>query len=396
MPTVSSPRLLTPEFAIVAACAALYNGGFGALNVLLPPYVVDVLGGSETTAGIVMGAMAVTALVSRPWVGRIADRHGARRIIIGGSLVGALGIAILLIGDSLALTLAARLVMGAGNAAMFTGATLLAMTLAPDGRRAEAAAYILVSVHLGIGLGPIAGEAIRDSMSYEAAWLLVIALMVAAAVCATGLSYRPGSPEAMRAPLINRAAVGPGILALLGVFAFNGLMTFTPLYAREIGLGDAALVYTTASMTIVVMRVAFGTVPDRIGPVRAGTIALSISAGAAGVVAFWNQPIGLYVGAALTAVGLSLQSPSFMSIAVGRVPDEQRGSAMATFTGFFDIANALVGPTVGIIVSMSDYRAAFALTGLLSLLALVLLRINVAPRERGEVPAVSFEMIRLR
>jgi MFS family permease len=155
-------------------------------------------------------------------------------------------------------------------------------------------------------------------------------------------------------------------------------------------------VYTAASMTIVVMRAAFGTVPDRVGPVRAATFALSVSAIAAWVVAFWDEPIGLYVGAVLTAIGLSLQSPSFMSIAVGRVPDEQRGSAMATFTGFFDIANALVGPTVGIIVSVSDYRTAFAFTGALALLALVLLRVNIAPRERGEAPAVSFEMIRLR
>jgi MFS family permease len=393
---VSSPRLLTLEFGIVAASAALYNGGFGALNVLLPPYVVDVLGGTETTAGIVMGAMAATALVGRPWVGRIADRHGARRIIVLGALTGALGITLLLLGDDLALTLAARLVMGLGNAGVFTGSTLLAMTLAPSTRRAEAAAYILVSVHLGVGLGPIAGEAIRNSMSYDAAWILVIAMMLAAAGCATALSYRPGHPDAVPAPLVNRAAVGPGIVSLLGVFTFNGLLTFTPLYAREIGLDDAALVFTTASMTIVVMRLAFGTVPDRIGPVRAATFALVVTAMGAGVVAFWNEPIGLYVGAALTAVGLSLQSPSFMSIAVGRVPDSQRGSAMATYTGFFDVANALVGPTVGIIVSVADYRTAFAFTGALSLVALLLLLTNVAPRERGDVPWVSFEMIRIR
>jgi MFS family permease len=144
------------------------------------------------------------------------------------------------------------------------------------------------------------------------------------------------------------------------------------------------------------MRVVFGTVPDRFGPVRAGAVALVTTAVGAGVVAFWDEPVGLYVGAALTAAGLSLQSPSFMSIAVGRVPEQERGSAMATYTGFFDVANALVGPTVGVIVSVSSYQSAFAFTGLLSLLALALLLLNVAPRERGEAPRVSFEMLSVR
>ena len=69
---------------------------------------------------------------------------------------------------------------------------------------------------------------------------------------------------------------------------------------------------------------------------------------------------------------------------------------MATYTGFFDLANALVGPTLGVIITFADYRTAFLTTGVLSLLALVVLRVNVAPRERGDVPVISLEMFRLR
>ncbi|MEM8746750.1 MAG: MFS transporter [Actinomycetota bacterium] len=393
---MSSPRLFTPEFAILSLATALYNGGFGALNVLLPQYVVDVLGGTETTAGIVMGSMAITALVSRPFLGRMADRSGASRIIVAGALTSTVGLSLMLLGDSLAITIIARLVMGIGNAGVFTGSTLLAVTLAPATRRAEAAAYILVSVHLGIGLGPIAGEVIRNSFSYTWAWVLVVAMMGSAAACACLLTHRPGDPTAAPAPLVNRAAIGPGMVTLFGVFAFNGLLTFAPLYAREIGLDDTALVFTVASMTIIVMRVAFGRVPDTFGPIRSGAGALAISAAATVVVAFWDQPAGLYVGASLTAIGLSLQSPSFMSIAVRRVPESERGSAMATYTGFFDVANALVGPTVGVIVSGVGYQAAFLFTGAMSLVALAILLLNVGPQERGQTQMVSVELFRVR
>jgi MFS family permease len=379
---VSTNRLLTPQFLLLATAASLYNGGFGALNALLPRYVVDVLGGNEALAGTVMGSMAITALVTRPWVGRIADRRGARRVIVGGATTAAVGVSLMLLGDALALTVVARLIMGAGNAGVFTGCTLLAMMLAPEQRRAEAAAYVLVAIHLGFGLGPLAGEWLRDATSYHTTWLIVVLAMTAAAATGSFLPHLPGDPNRVPAPLVNRAAITPGLVTLFGVFAFNGLLTFAPLYVREIGLDDAALVFTTASMTIILMRVLFGRVPDRIGPIRAGASSLVVSAFGACVVAFWAAPAGLYIGAALTAVGLSMQSPSFMAITVSRVDERDRGSAMATYTGFFDVANAFVGPSVGLLVAGFGYQAAFLFTGGLALVALAILLRVVAPQER--------------
>jgi MFS family permease len=85
----------------------------------------------------------------------------------------------------------------------------------------------------------------------------------------------------------------------------------------------------------------------------------------------------------LLAGGLSLQSPSFMAVAVDGVPPRERGAAMATYTGFFDVANALIGPVFGLIVSGLGYRAAFLTAGALSVLALAILRGMVAPRYRA-------------
>src|SRR6056297_3186614 len=116
----TSTRLFTPQFVVLGLATALYNGAFGALNALLPRYVVDVLGGSESTAGFVVGSMAITALVARPWLGRLADRRGARRIIIVGALVASTGIPLLVVGDTIAGAVASRLVMGIVNAGVFT------------------------------------------------------------------------------------------------------------------------------------------------------------------------------------------------------------------------------------------------------------------------------------
>lgn len=379
--TAGSERLVTPQFAILMLTGSVYFFGVGGLNSLIPPYIVDELGGSETTSGVVMGSFAISALVTRAAFGRTADRHGARRIIVMGALIAAASMVILLTTTSVFGAIAARLVLGAGGAAFMTGATLLSIELAPEERRSQAAAFILISFHAGMGTGPLVAERVLDATSYATIWWLIAGLTLAAAAIGMVLHHRPGiaDPNEDPAPLIHPAALGPGVVTLLGVVAFNGFLMFVPLYAREVGLDDVGIVFAIASITIVIARLFFGRVPDIIGPIPAGTYALGLTAFAAVVISLWASPTGLYVGAALVAAGLSLQSPSFMKMAVEGVSPRERGSVMATFTAFYDVAGAAVGPMLGVMIAAFGYRSAFLLTGACSAVAIVVLWLLVAP-----------------
>lgn len=146
--------------------ASVFFLGTGALNALLPRFVVDALAGSELTAGIVMGSMAISALVTRPWFGRLADRRGARRLIVLGAGFATVSLTLLTAFPSIAGAIVSRLFLGAGAAAVVTGATLLSIELAPDERRSEAASYVLISFHVGMGLGPMGGEALLGFLTY--------------------------------------------------------------------------------------------------------------------------------------------------------------------------------------------------------------------------------------
>ncbi len=375
-------RLLTPEFWTLAGCASLFYLGMGAANALLPKFVVDELAGTEATAGFVMGSMAISALATRMWFGRVADRHGARRILVMGALLGALSMLALAVVDSVSGAVLTRLLAGAGGAAFITGSTMLSIELAPPDRRSQAASFILISFHVGMGIGPAAAEALLRRSSYTVVWTIVAAVVAGSALVAMRLTHRPGHDATEGSPWIHRSALGPGAITLFGVFAFNGFLMFVPLYAREVGMADAGLAFAISSVTIVVVRLLFGRVPDIVGPIPAGTFALTFTVFSAAVVAMWATPAGVLLGAALLATGLALQSPSFIALAVDGVSARERGSAMATFTAFYDIANALIGPTMGLLVSRYGYREAFLAAGFMSLLGLALLHLVVAPRRR--------------
>ncbi len=373
-------RLLSRQFGILAVATASFFLGVGSLNVLLPQFVVDELGGSEATAGFAMGSMAITALASRIWFGRLVDRRGARLVMGIGAGIAMVATLLLVVTTSVAMLVGTRLLYGAGQAAFFTGSTTLAIELAPAHRRSQAASYVLIAVHVGMGIGPVIAVALADRLTYDAVWMITAGMVALAGVVAGSLAYRAPDPHAGPSPLVHPNALAPGVVSLLGVFAFNGFLVFAPLYAREVDLVNVGLVFTVASFTTVVVRLVFGWVPDAIGPIRAGTGALLLTVAGAVTVALWAEPAGLFVGAAMLAGGLSLQSPSFIAVAVEGVPPSERGSAMATFTGFFDVANAVVGPTMGLIVTGASYRAAFLTAAAMGVAALVVLRIVVRPQ----------------
>jgi MFS family permease len=373
-------RLMSREFATLMVTASVYFLATGAVNALLPKFVVDELGGTEATAGFVMGSAAFSALATRIWFGRTADRRGARRILVIGAGLGAAAFVMLAAASSVGGAAAARLVLGASGAAMVTGSTMLGIQLAPPKRRSQAAALVLVSFHAGMGLGPMLAERMLDSLGYSWVWFTAAGVSTVSGLLAMLLASRPGDPDAKPSPMIHRSALLPGLVTLFGVFAFNGFMTFLPLYARAIGMEDAGIAFLVASATMVLIRTTLGRVPDIIGPIRAGSWALVVTVGAMVLVAFWATPTGLIVGAALVAAGLSLQSPSFIAIAVDGVSDRERGSAMATFTASYDVAAAIVGPTLGLIVLNAGYRPAFLTTAGAAAVGLVTLHMVVAPR----------------
>ena len=377
---MDSERLMSREFATLMVTASVYFLATGAVNALLPKFVVDELGGTEATAGFVMGSAAFSALATRIWFGRTADRRGARRILVIGAGLGAAAFVMLAAASSVGGAAAARLVLGASGAAMVTGSTMLGIQLAPPKRRSQAAALVLVSFHAGMGLGPMLAERMLDSLGYSWVWFTAAGVSTVSGLLAMLLASRPGDPDAKPSPMIHRSALLPGLVTLFGVFAFNGFMTFLPLYARAVGMEDAGIAFLVASATMVLIRMTLGRVPDIIGPIRAGSWALVVTVGAMVLVAFWATPTGLIVGAALVAAGLSLQSPSFIAIAVDGVSDRERGSAMATFTASYDVAAAIVGPTLGLIVLNAGYRPAFLTTAGAAAVGLVTLHMVVAPR----------------
>src|SRR5207248_5770319 len=92
------------------------------------------------------------------------------------------------------------------------------------------------------------------------------------------------------------------------------------------------------------------------------TIALVSSTTAAIVLALWARPGGVWVAAAIFAIGGALLFPALFAYVVGGVSDGERSRAVGTFSIFFDLAGGIGVPLLGIVVSAANERAAFGAT----------------------------------
>jgi MFS family permease len=361
LPGSPRPRLITPTFLLIAVAALAYFTADGVLVPAVPLYVEGPLGGDDVAVGISVAAFAVTALVFRPWAGRLGDRRGRRLLMLVGGGVVAASIVGYVLATSVPLMVGFRLLTGFGEAFFFTGAASAINDLAPESRRGEAVSFFSLALYVGIGAGPLIGEALIAAGGFEVTWM--VAAGCAALATALTLAVPETRPaigdEEPPARLIHPAAIRPGTALLTSVWGMSGFFAFVPLYALTIGLDGSRFVFLTYSAIVVAIRSFGARIPDIIGPVVASRVALGASTVGLAVVAAWQTPVGLFVGVSIFAVGSSLTFPALMMLALRGTPASQRGAIIGTFTAFVDLGFGIGPATLGVVSEAFGYRGLF-------------------------------------
>jgi predicted MFS family arabinose efflux permease len=360
-------RLFTPAFILLALAELAYFTAEGLTIPVTPLFAAGPLGADPFGVGIAVGVFAVSALILRPLAGRTADRRGRRPLLVGGALAYALIIAAHAATNDLAMLMVLRFLLGAAEAFFFVAGFAALADLAPPGRMGEALSFNSLALYMGIAIGPFLGEVLLEAGGFTAAWLGGAALALAAAVMAYRLpETSTRTSDTPDAPLIVRAAIGPGLALFCGITAMAGFLAFVALHARDVGMDGARLVLLTYGLIVVATRIVFARLPDRVSPMRLGAIALLLCASGMAVAGTQPTAIGLMAGTAILAVGVAFVTPAFFSAIFNRVSPSDRGAASGTASLFLDVAFG-GGPMVfGFIAASGGIPAAFLAGGLLA------------------------------
>jgi MFS family permease len=355
------PRLVTPTFLLIAAASLAFFTSAGLTLPGVPLYVEGPLGGSEVAVGLAVGVFSASALLTRPFAGRLGDTRGRRPLmVIGAGLVGAsiLGYAL---ASSVAVLTVFRLFTGAGEALFFTAATVAVVDLAPEERRGEAVSFFTLALYIGIGVGPAIGEWIIDAFGFTATWAVSAGLAGLASVLSMRVpeTRAAGAGPSERTPLIHPAAFLPGAAFLAAVWGQAGFLAFAALYAERVGLDGSQYVFLLYSAVVVLFRWVGARVPDRIGPVRASRLALAFAVLGLSLMALLTSPVGLLASTVVFAIGSALAFPALVMLSLRGTDPSEHGAVMATFGAFVDIGFGVGPATLGFVAHSLGYRGLF-------------------------------------
>jgi MFS family permease len=362
----AEPSLVTPQLASIVAAALAFFVGFAMLTPTLPRYIEGELNGSEVAVGIVIGAFGISAAALRPLIGTLGDRYGRRVLFMVGGAVGAASVLGYPILASIPVLIGLRMLTGVGEASAFVGAATAVQDLAPDHRRAEAASYFSLAVYTGMGLGPMLGEYLADRWSFDVVCVVAGLLCLLSSVLARSVPRELGRhPEASLRPrrFLHPAAIRPGVLLSLSLVGFSGFSAFVALYLDDLSGGNSSAgpIFLMYAAIVLVLRLAAARIPDRLGPRRTGTVSFTSIALGLLIIASVPAVSAVYAGTAVMAVGLAFSFPSLFALMMRDVPDTERSHAIASFSFFFDLPNALGAPLLGLVVHLTNHRTAFGL-----------------------------------
>lgn len=135
-------------------------------NLAVPQITVS-FGLAPSVASLIVTAYSITFAISSITYSRLSDFVPLRRLLVIGLTV--LGLAAVggLFASSFAFLLVVRIIQAAGAGAVLSLSMVLFTRYIPIKRRGKAMAFIMSSVSLGLGLGPVAGGMIVDYLGWR-------------------------------------------------------------------------------------------------------------------------------------------------------------------------------------------------------------------------------------
>lgn len=352
---------------ILFATGLLYWIGVTILLPTLPLYV-EYLGGTKQQIGIVMGAFAIGLILSRTWLGEIADYRGRKIVVLIGTVVAAISPIGYILSNSFAPLIAVRAFNGISVAAFTTGYNALVTDLAPAKQRGEIIGYMNLSVPMGMALGPALGGILLDRMGYVP--LFAFTALVGFLTCILASQIQEENQIVLSSEqlknqsqpsrsfwqmLTSRSLIIPALIFLLIGMMFGVLVTFLPLFKRQM----AGLFYSVAAIASFSARIFVGQASDRYGRGLFITFSLICYTLSMILISVGESKSVFVASAILEGTGGGILIPMLLALISDRSYSSERGRVFAVCTSGFDVGIAISGPLLGFL--NWEYQPMFAL-----------------------------------
>lgn len=368
---------------ILFAAGLLFWSSLASLLPTLPQYVEDV-GASRQQVGIVIGCFAIGLLLSRTKLGRLADQHSRKLVLIVGTSVLTLAPLGYLQVDSIGWLMLLRAFHGVSLAAFTTGYSALVADLSPVHQRGELIGYMSLVTPTGLALGPALGSFLQTEVGYSTLFLVTAGLGFLSLICCCFVcepkrvqagkeSTQPNSYNNVWQLLLSPRLRIPALVLLMTGLAFGAIGTFVALFIRETGIAlNPGLYFTAAAIVNFCTRLFTGRASDRYGRGLFISGSLICYGLAMFLLSTAQTPQDFLLAAMAQGIGAGTLLPVMIALIADRSTANERGRVFSACISGFDLGIALAGPVFGTFADLLGYQGIFSITMASISLALII------------------------
>ncbi len=380
MPHSASVQLWNKSFILCLANNLFLFVFYFAQTTILPIYILQDLHGSLAQAGLAMTLFMASSIAVRPFSGLIIEKFGRKKTFFVSEFLFCLFSIAYIFADNLQVLLWLRFLHGIWFSILTTVTVPIANEFIPDSRRGEGMGYFVMSVNLGIVLGPLIGLSLIQPLSYA-----VVATILAAIVCLgfvfcflipvqaeTSTMQKMQKKQLSIHDFVEKKALPVSIMAMMVSFAYASIMSFISTYSASKNLlAYASLFFIVFAISMMSLRPLTGKIYDRKGPSYVIYPALVLFAVGLILLSQINSLIGLMLAAIFIGMGFGSVQPCLQTLAIQRAAPQRIGHATSTFFTFYDLGIAFGSILLGILITAQGYSMSYILCAVLVLLSLL-------------------------
>src|SRR5258708_24395141 len=167
---VKKQRIYSSQFWLLCVSALLFFASFNMIILELPEFLTK-LGGAEYK-GLIISLFTLTAMLSRPFSGKLADRLGRKPVIIFGGVVCLICSLFYPWLTTLYGFFILRIFHGFSTGFSPTGVSAYVSDVIPAERRGEAMGFIGTAGALGMACGPAIGGGVANQLGLNLVFYL--------------------------------------------------------------------------------------------------------------------------------------------------------------------------------------------------------------------------------
>ncbi len=340
------------------------------------------MGGAEYK-GLIISLFTVTAMISRPFSGKIADKVGRIPVMIIGTSVCVVISLLYPIISSVTGFLVLRLVHGFSTGFTPTGLTAYLSDIIPANKRGEAMGLLgtagTVGMAAGLAVGPgIANDFGLNAMFYCSSAMAIISILVLFGIKET-LPNRQGFSSQVfkihKRDLLEPKVLVTCIVMVLTTYSYGAVFTVVPDFCAHVGIKNEGLPFMFLTVASLSVRLVAGKASDYYGRRKVLMVSTGIGVVSMIVLGFGTTPRDLLIAISLYGLAQGMTSPTLFAWATDLSDENHKGRGISSLYIFMEMGIGIGAFVSGFIYrnDSSNFLITFLISGILAATAFLYL-----------------------